>query len=56
MEVALRKLAAKEASEKYGVEIEDREMSMLTANEMSQVEEPKKTNKQSNDNEELADD
>lgn len=33
-EVALRKLAAKNASEKYGVEIDYREMSMLTPNEL----------------------
>lgn len=32
-EVALRKMAAAEASALYGVKIEDREMSMLTANE-----------------------
>lgn len=33
-EVALRKLAARQAYEIYGVEVDDREMSMLTANEM----------------------
>ena len=32
-EVALRKLAAKAAADKYGVEIDEREMSMLTPNE-----------------------
>ena len=39
-EVALRKMAAAEASVLYGVEIEDREMSMLTANEMAKPESP----------------
>lgn len=39
-EVALRKIAAAEASALYGVEIEDREMSMLTANEMAKPESP----------------
>jgi hypothetical protein len=34
-EVALRKLAARSATELYGVEIEDREMSMLNPNEMA---------------------
>jgi hypothetical protein len=32
-EVALRKMAAAEASTLYGVEVDDREMAMLTANE-----------------------
>jgi len=32
-EIAMRKMAAKEASAKYGVEIEDRDMAMLTPNE-----------------------
>jgi hypothetical protein len=35
-EVALRKLAAAEATALYGVEVEDREMAMLTPNEMQQ--------------------
>jgi hypothetical protein len=42
-EVALRKLAARKAQEIYGVEIDDREMAMLTANEMptpNQTEQP----------------
>jgi hypothetical protein len=34
-EVALRKLAARDASDLYGVDIDDREMSMLTSNEMA---------------------
>jgi hypothetical protein len=34
-EVALRKLAARDASDLYGVDIDDREMSMLTPNEMA---------------------
>lgn len=33
-EVALRKMAAREATELYGVPVDDREMAMLTANEM----------------------
>jgi hypothetical protein len=33
-EIALRKLAAREASEIYGVPVDDREMAMLTPNEM----------------------
>jgi hypothetical protein len=37
-EVALRKLAAQSAAEKYGVVIEDREMSMLTPNETAPAE------------------
>jgi len=37
-EVALRKLAARRAEELYGVTIDDREMSMLTANEMAPSE------------------
>jgi hypothetical protein len=37
-EVALRKLAARRAEELYGVIIDDREMSMLTANEMASSE------------------
>ena len=37
-EVALRKLAAQTASEKYGVTIEDREMAMLTPNELAPSE------------------
>jgi len=37
-EVALRKLAAQSAAEKYGVVIEDREMSMLTPNETAPTE------------------
>ena len=36
-EIAARKMAAKEASEKYGVAIEDREMAMLTPNEQQQA-------------------
>lgn len=42
-EVALRKLAARKAQEIYGVEIDDREMAMLTPNEMpapNQTEQP----------------
>ena len=35
-EVALRKLAAAEAAELYGVPVDDREMAMLTPNEMQQ--------------------
>jgi hypothetical protein len=35
-EVALRKLAAAEAAEIYGVPVDDREMAMLTPNEMQQ--------------------
>jgi hypothetical protein len=34
-EVALRKLAARNASTLYGVDVDDREMSMLTPNEMA---------------------
>jgi hypothetical protein len=34
--VALRKLAAAEAAELYGVPVDDREMAMLTPNEMQQ--------------------
>jgi hypothetical protein len=37
-EVALRKLAARSATEFYGVEIEDREMSMLNPNEMASAQ------------------
>lgn len=43
-EIALRKLAAKRASELYGVEIDEREMSMLTPNEQ-----PDKVNGTSSD-------
>ena len=41
-EVALRKLAAREASELYGVPVDDREMSMLTPNEQSSEQMAKK--------------
>ena len=34
-EIALRKMAAREASEIYGVPVDDREMAMLTPNEMA---------------------
>jgi hypothetical protein len=34
-EVALRKLAARDAAALYGVDVDDREMSMLTPNEMA---------------------
>jgi hypothetical protein len=34
-EVALRKLAARDAATLYGVDVDDREMSMLTPNEMA---------------------
>lgn len=37
-EIALRKLAARRASELYGVPVDDREMAMLTANEQPQQE------------------
>ena len=39
-EVALRKLAARQAEETYGVQIDDREMAMLTPNDMA----PKNSN------------
>jgi len=57
-EVALRKLAARAASEKYGVEVEEREMAMLTPNDMSAEQmgkpaestaQPIKTDENSND-------
>ena len=41
-EVALRKLAARDASELYGVPVDDREMSMLTPNEQSSEQLAKK--------------
>jgi hypothetical protein len=37
-EVAMRKLAAADASAKYGVEVEEREMAMLTQNEQPEQE------------------
>lgn len=50
---AIAKIIAEEASQKYGteIEIEDREMFMLTANEMSKPEEKPETIKPDDDNE-----
>lgn len=39
-EIALRKLAKEEAENTYGVEIDDREMAMLTPNDMSEAQKP----------------
>jgi hypothetical protein len=48
-EVALRKMAAAEATALYGVEIDDREMAMLTANEQpNQTTETNETESDSN--------
>jgi len=45
-EIAKRKIIAAETSAKYGVEIEDREMAMLTPNETAEnnTDEPKTSN------------
>jgi len=45
-EVAMRKIAAAEMAKKYGVEIDEREMSMLTPNEKSSDEEQPNRNQQ----------
>jgi len=44
-EIALRKIAAREATKLYGVPVDDREMAMLTANEMM----PSQTNESNED-------
>jgi len=43
-EIAMRKLAAKRASEKYGVEIEDRDMAMMTPNEQPESAQQNQSN------------
>lgn len=48
-EIAMRKLAAKRASEKYGVEIEDRDMAMMTPNEQPESAQQNQKNGPSND-------
>ncbi len=48
-EVALRKIAAAEAAETYGVPVDDREMAMLTPNEMAGTAETPKTGDENDD-------
>lgn len=50
-EIALRKIAARDAAIEYGVPVDDREMAMLTANEMQSPEAPtQKNNSNESDN------
>jgi hypothetical protein len=50
-EVALRKIAAREAAALYGVPVDDREMAMLTPNEMQQAKAPTENTSPTQDDE-----